>query len=231
MPEPAPRRSASDERSSNPLRRGAAVFVGAAIRLFARLVTAVQPDWRGSDPVGGQRIYFANHNSHGDFILIWSVLPLASRKKARPVAGADYWGGKGLRRFIGSDVFNAVLIDRDRDNRQADPIAQMVDALDEGDSLILFPEGTRNLTDEVLLPFRAGLYNLAALRPEVDLVPVWIENLNRVMPKGEFIPVPIMCKTIFGPPLRLEADEGRAEFLTRARDAMLALRPVPEVNS
>lgn len=212
-------------RVQSVIRRALAGMTGGAIRIFARLVTAVQPDWRGTAPVGGQRIYYANHNSHGDFILIWSVLPVQARKRARAVAGADYWGGKGLRRFIGSDVFNTVLIDRQREGRNVDPIATMAGALDAGDSLIIFPEGTRNLTDDILLPFKSGLFHLASCRPDIDLVPVWIENLNRVMPKGEFIPVPLMCKTIFGAPLRLAEGESKTDFLDRARDALLDLRP------
>lgn len=212
---------------ANPLRRLAAGITGTAIRTFARLITAVQAEWRGVEPYGGQRIYFANHNSHGDFILIWAVLPDQQRRRTRPVAGADYWGGDGIKGFVGRDVFNAVLIQRDRDNRDTDPIAMMAEALDQGNSLILFPEGTRNLTDDILLPFKSGLFNLATQRPDIDMVPVWIENLNRVMPKGEIIPVPIMCKTIFGAPLRLIPGESREDFLTRSRNALLALRPNP----
>lgn len=207
------------------LRGLAAGLTGTAIRIFARVITAVQAEWRGVEPFGGQRIYFANHASHGDFILIWAVLPDRLRRRTRPVAGADYWGRPGLRRFVGTDVFNAVLIDRERTGADSDPIGLMAGALDRGDSLILFPEGTRNLTDQVLLPFKSGLFNLAVRQPHVDLVPVWIENLNRVMPKGEIIPVPIMCKTVFGAPLHLQQDETREAFLTRARDALLALRP------
>ena len=207
----------------------AAHVVGRSISMFARLLTAVRPLWQGLDPADRrQRVYFANHASHGDFILIWSVLPPRLRDATRPVAGADYWGGGGLRGFIGRDVFNALLIDRQRSDPGSDPIAQMAGALDRGASLILFPEGTRNLTDEALLHFKSGLYHLAAARPDVDLVPVWIENLNRVLPKGSFIPVPLMCRTIFGAPLHLAADEDKAAFLTRARDALLALRPNPE---
>lgn len=212
---------------ANPLRRLAAGITGTVIRTFARLITAVQAEWRGVEPYGGQRIYFANHNSNGDFILIWSVLPDQQRRRTRPVAAADYWGGGGLKGFVGHDVFNAVLIQRDRENRDTDPITLMATALDQGNSLILFPEGTRNLTDEILLPFKTGLYHLATQRPDIDMVPVWIENLNRVMPKGEIIPVPIMCKTIFGAPLRLIPGETKDDFLTRSRNALLALRPNP----
>lgn len=213
------------------LRRTAAWLAGRAIGLFARLVTAVHPVWQGVDPTDRrQRVYFANHASHGDFILIWSVLPSRLRDDTRPVAGADYWGGGGLRGFIGNDVFNALLIDRRRSDPGSDPVALMAGALDRGASLILFPEGTRNLTEEVLLPFKSGLYHLASARPDIDLVPVWIENLNRVLPKGSFIPVPLMCRTIFGAPLRLAASEGKDAFLTRARAALLALRPNPETG-
>lgn len=211
------------------VRKRVAWMIGRLISMFAHLVTAVQPLWQGFDPtLRRRRIYFANHSSHGDFILIWSVLPPWLRDRTRPVAGADYWGGEGLRGFVGRDVFNALLIDRRRSEPASDPVSQMAAALDEGSSLILFPEGTRNLTDEVLLPFRSGLYHLTAARPEVELVPVWIENLNRVLPKGSFIPVPLMCRTVFGAPLHLRADEDKDAFLTRARNALLALRPNPE---
>lgn len=194
--------------------------------MLARFVTAVQPFWVGLDPrQRRQRIYFANHASHGDFILIWSVLPPWLRDQTRPVAGVDYWGGGGIRSFIGSDVFGALLIDRTR-GTDSNPVAQMAAALDQGASLILFPEGTRNLTDQPLLPFKSGLYHLANARPEIELVPVWIDNLNRVLPKGSFIPVPLMCRAIFGAPLYLDPAEDKSAFLDRARRALLALRPV-----
>lgn len=212
-------------KSSFP-RRLAAGVCGHAIRLFARLVTAVRPVWQGIDPAqGGQRIYFANHASHGDFILIWSTLPERQRRATRPVAGADYWGKGGLRSFIGRDVFHSLLIDRQRNEAvRTDPVGQMAAALDRGSSLILFPEGTRNTTDEILLPLKSGLFHLASARPDVDLVPVWIDNLNRVLPKGAVIPVPLMCKVLYGAPMRLQPDETKAAFLDRARQAMLDLR-------
>jgi 1-acyl-sn-glycerol-3-phosphate acyltransferase len=96
-------------------------------------------------------------------------------------------------------------------------------ALDEKSSLILFPEGTRNVTDEPLLPFKSGLYHLAKARPEIELVPVWIENLNRVMPKGEFVPIPLLCTVTLGAPVLMVADEDKSAFLGRCRGALLAL--------
>lgn len=200
-------------------------LAAAGIVGFARAVTGVRANWRGCTPEPTARVYFANHASHGDFILIWSVLPRYLRRLTRPVAGADYWDSSALRRFIARRVFNAVLIDREAKSREADPIALMAGALDEGSSLILFPEGTRNLTEERLLAFKSGLYRLAQARPETELVPVWIANLNRVMPKGEFVPIPLLCSVSFGAPMRVEGGEQKSAFLERARRALLDLAP------
>ena len=197
--------------------------MGEAISLFARFVTAPRAIWRGIAPERGQRVYFANHTSNGDFVLLWTVLPAPLRRQTRPVAALDYWLRSPMRAFIGRDVFNAVLIDRRPEARTSDPVAQMVEALDQGSSLILFPEGQRNTSDEPLLPFKSGLFHLARGRPDVDLVPVWIANLNKVMPKGEVIPVPLICTLTFGAPLRIEAGETKEAFLARASDALLAL--------
>ena len=198
---------------------------GSAVMVLARLVTGVRGSWQGCRPDPRPRIYFANHASHGDFILIWTVMPRALRRRARPVAAADYWLKGRLRRFAVERAFRAVLIDRHAGPFKADPIGRMAAALDEGGSLIFFPEGTRNTTEERLLPFKSGLYHLARARPEVELVPVWIENLNRVMPKGEFVPVPLLCTLTFGEPLMLAPCEDREAFLERARSALLALCP------
>jgi len=200
-----------------------AKFVAGLIVSFARFITAVQGKWEGIEPVDGQRIYFANHASHGDFILIWTVLPPRLRQRTRPVAGADYWLKGQLRRFIGRDAFNAVLIDHDRESRRDDPIALMTAALDGGASLIVFPEGTRNTGEAPLLPFKSGLYHLARARPDLDLVPVWIDNLNRVMPKGEIVPIPLICTVTFGAPIRVGETQSKAEFIARAEAALLSL--------
>jgi len=190
---------------------------------FARLVTGVYGDWRGCQPALDQRVYFANHTSHGDFVLIWTVLSARARRQTRPVAAADYWNVPGLRRFIGAHVFRALLIDRRAGGGSA--IAAMTDALAQSDSLIIFPEGTRNTGDTPLLPLRAGIHHLALAWPGVEFVPVWIDNISRVMPKGELLPVPLLCSVIFGQPISATPDEPREAFLQRAREALLRLKP------
>jgi 1-acyl-sn-glycerol-3-phosphate acyltransferase len=207
------------------LRAFAARLTGQAISTFARFITAPRAIWQGIEPVPAQRVYFANHSSNGDFVLLWTALPLPLRRRTRPVAALDYWLTSPLRAFIGREVFNAVLIDRRPEARTEDPVAQMAAALDQGASLIIFPEGQRNSSDAPLLPFKSGLYHLAKACPGVDLVPVWIANLNRVMPKGEVIPVPLICTLTFGAPLHLTDDEPKEAFLARATGSLLALKP------
>lgn len=206
-------------------RRLAARLVGHVLIFVARFITAVRADWRGIEPVPKQRVYFANHVSNADMPMIWSVLPTALRRDTRPVAAADYWLKTKLRAFVGPEVFNCVLIDRRPEARTEDPMAKIIEALDEGSSLIIFPEGNRNMTDDPLLPFRAGLYNMGVARPDVDLVPTWVANLNEIMPKGEVIPLPLICTVTFGAPIKVAEGESKDAFLKRAADALCALAP------
>ncbi|WP_339473022.1 lysophospholipid acyltransferase family protein [Pseudomonas sp. RL_5y_Pfl2_69] len=198
--------------------------VATLITSMARTVTGARSLWMGCAPVPVQRIYFANHSSHGDFVLLWASLPPNLRKLTRPVAGSDYWNTSSVRRYIINRVFNGVLIDRERKDPADNPLQPMLDALGQGDSLILFPEGTRNLEDG-LLPFKSGLYHLAKSYPQVEVIPVWIANLNRVMPKGRVLPLPLLCTTSFGAPLQVAEDESKEQFLSRSRDALLSLAP------
>lgn len=191
---------------------------------FAKLLTGVRALWHGSAPEPRLRVYFANHRSHGDFVLIWAALPSALRRVTRPVAGADYWLTSNFKTWLINKVFRAVLIDRHPQRDGPNPIERMAEALRDDSSLILFPEGTRNLGEE-LQPFKSGIYHLAKAVPEVEFVPVWIENLGRVMPKGALIPVPLLCTLTFGAALTLQLDESKSEFLERARNALLELAP------
>jgi len=274
-----------------------------------RLLTGAQARWYGCPPKAEQRIYFANHQSHADLVMIWAALPEELRSITRPIAARDYWANTPFKRWITTEVFNAVYVERaatapaaaaaaraepevppppvknavapraeriepsmepllplaplivdvtpeavdevqgrldlpappppppmppppvqppameNAEPPPPDPLTPLVEALRSGDSIIIFPEGTRGHTGEPQ-KFKSGLYTLATMFPDVVLVPAWIDNVQRVMPKGEIVPVPILCSVTFGAPIRVEEGEERRPFLDRARAAVIALRDV-----
>lgn len=279
---------------------------------IVRLLTGAQARWYGCPPKAEQRIYFANHQSHADLVMIWAALPEELRSITRPIAARDYWANTPVKRWITTEVFNAVYVERQATAPAAaapppvpapvmaeapppqrppmpaeriepsmepllpltppappaetvpqaqgrldlpeppappppppeppppaapeevpvaapapavDPLAPLVEALRSGDSIIIFPEGTRGHTGEPQ-KFKSGLYTLATMFPDVVLVPAWIDNVQRVMPKGEIVPVPILCSVTFGAPIRVDEGEERRPFLDRARAAVIALRDV-----
>lgn len=198
-------------------------MIARIIASLARLLTGARAHWHGCAPEPKLRVYFANHTSNLDLVLLWAALPPALRRITRPVGAQDYWSS-GIRAFLAVRVFRAVLIERKQVTKTNNPLLPMLAALAGGESLIIFPEGTRNPDGEVNT-FRPGLFHLAKARADVEFVPVFIDNLNRVLPKGEILPVPILCSVRFGTPLALADGETKPQFLTRARDAMLALRP------
>jgi 1-acyl-sn-glycerol-3-phosphate acyltransferase len=168
-----------------------------------------------------QRVFVANHSSHLDTLLVWASLPTRLRTRTRPVAAADYWGRSALRRLLAGRLLRAVLIDRKGGARAA--FERMQAALEAGDSLLLFPEGTRGRSD-VPEEFKSGIYYLCAARPELEVVPVYLENLNRILPKGEFLPVPLLARIVFGVPTTLEGGEAKEHFLARLRGNVVALK-------
>ena len=257
-----------------------AKFTGWVLLGLIRLLTGAQARWWGCPPKAEQRIYFANHQSHLDLVMIWAALPEELRSITRPIAARDYWATTPFKRWITTEVFNAIYVERGgsapapasapvpaapreriepvfEEAMQVDalqrelplasqpaslpadlppspqpgsaealvPLQPLIEALQSGDSIIIFPEGTRGYTGEPQ-KFKSGLFTLAQMFPEAVLVPAWIDNVQRVMPKGEVVPVPILCSVTFGEPIRLEDDEERRPFLDRAREAVIALRHV-----
>jgi len=200
-----------------------APYLAAGLTGFTRALTGAQARWHGCAPLPRQRIYFANHASHADIVLIWAALPKPLRRITKPVAGADYWYATPFRRYIIDEVIQAVLVDRTGTLGMGDPIDGMARALQSGASLILFPEGTRNTTDQQLLPLKSGLFRLAQVCPQVELVPTWISNVGRVLPKGASIPLPLLCSVTFGKPLDVAPDDDKTRFLERAREGLLSL--------
>lgn len=208
------------------LSRLLAWLIDQVLYFFVSFITGVRPKFEGDISFSPEKkVYFANHASHGDFVMVWISLPKKWRKLARPVAGADYWLKGKFRRFIINNVFNGLLIMRNGNDPKA-ITQQMSAALQEGSSLIIFPEGTRNMDDDVtLLPFKSGIYHLARENPDVQFVPIWIDNINRVLPKGKFLPIPLLCEVHVGTPLSLREGETKEAFLERSRNALLALAP------
>ena len=191
------------------------------LTLLTRLLVGAYPQWQGCAPSRTQRIYFANPSSHMDAIVIWSSLPAELRAKTRPVAAKDYWEKGALRRRIAIKELKVVLIDRHH-TAHANPLDPLIQALHEGSSLIIFPEGTRR-PQPLPSPFKSGLWRLMREFPDVELIPVYIENLHRSMPKGTLIPIPTICSVRFGAPLPHSPDDSKEDFLNRARNAVIQL--------
>ncbi len=192
---------------------------------FARFISGASVRYINCQPDTNQRIYFANHTSHLDALVIWSLLPPDVRMLTRPVAARDYWERGRLKPYLAKHVFGAMLIDRQNIKVHQSPVDLMLREIGDRYSIIVFPEGHRNTGSEID-EFKSGLYYLAKKRPDLELVPVHIDNLNRVLPRGEFLPVPLLSCVTFGPPIWLEAGEPKVEFLKKAREAVRKLKDV-----
>ena len=192
------------------------------LALIAKLVSGTKVRWIDAQPDTCQRVYFANHTSHLDALVLWSCLPRDVRAVTRAVAARDYWEGGPVRRHIARS-FNVLLIDRENIKVHQSPVEMMIREIGKHYSLIVFPEGGRN-EGEDMGEFKSGLYYLAKKRPDLELVPVYMENLSRVLPRGEVLPVPLLSCITFGPPMWLEAGEPKVNFLNRARQAVRRLK-------
>jgi 1-acyl-sn-glycerol-3-phosphate acyltransferase len=198
-------------------------ITASALAGAARLISGASVRWIDCEPDSCQRVYFANHTSHLDALVIWASLPHEIRSLARPVAAKDYWIRGPVRRHLALEVFHALLIDRREIKVHNSPIDQMLQAMGDTNSLIVFPEGSRTVGTEVR-QFKSGLFHLCKRRPDLELVPVHIDNMNRVLPRGEFLPVPLLSCITFGAPIWLEANETKQAFLERAREAVVRLK-------
>lgn len=198
-------------------------MIGTVLSVATRVIVGGHARWLGCAPAATPRIYFANHASHLDTVILWSALPGPLRARTHPLAARDYWDANALRRMVARRGLGAVLIERNGACHPGhDPLAEARALVDAGQSLILFPEGTRG-TGRLPAPFRSGLHHLARACPQAELVPVYLANPGRAYPKGAILPAPISCTALFGEPIALVEGESRAEFLARAHDAVCAL--------
>ena len=198
-------------------------ITGGVLALLARLLSGASVRWIDCQPDACQRVYFANHTSHLDAIVLWSALPAELRAVTRPVAAKEYWTAGPIRRYLARQVFNALLIDRTEIKVHQSPVDLMVSEMGDRYSLIVFPEGGRSSGNEIG-EFKSGIYYLCKKRPDLELIPVHIDNMNRILPRGEFLPVPLLSCISFGAPIWLERGEPKADFLRRAREAVRRLK-------
>lgn len=196
-------------------------MLGTFLSSLTKIMIGAYPYWRHSKPSTAQRVYFANHSSHLDTMTIWSSLDSDLRRVTRPVAAKDYWGKGGIRGIIARDALNVVLIERSGQGED-DPLAPLYEALDQGDSLIIFPEGTRRYEAEPAA-FKSGLYHLSRRYPNIEYIPVYLDNTRRSLPKGALLPLPVSCMATFGAPLEIDLTESKESFLARARQAVIDL--------
>jgi 1-acyl-sn-glycerol-3-phosphate acyltransferase len=203
---------------------GGGVAMAPAKRLLAaalRTISGVQIQGKSNlADLRGVSVFFANHTSHADAAIVWASLPVSVRVLIRPVAAADYWHKTAIRRWLSQSVFRALLVERQEWHLGSDALTPMRNALLSGQHLLLFPEGTRQQSGGALGKFKPGLYYLARSVPSVRFIPIWLENIHHVLPKGAVLPVPFQCAIRFGKPLSYQAQESREEFLDRAREAL-----------
>ncbi len=195
------------------------------LAVLAKLLSGFTVRWIDSQPDVCQRVYFANHTSHFDAIVLWAALPATVRELTRPVGAKDYWMRGRVRRYMANELFNAILIDRTEIKVHRSPVDLMIREIGQKHSLIVFPEGGRNSGQEIR-DFKSGLYYLCKKRPDLELIPIHIDNMNRILPRGEFLPVPLLTCISFGPPMWLETGEPKGDFLRRAREAVRSLKEI-----
>lgn len=194
---------------------------GVFVRWFLKLVAGVKFDDSKFLLVEKQFIIVANHNSHLDTMAIMASLPGKIIHKVKPVAAADYFGRTRLQAAFSKYFINALLINRKRDknNPSTDPIAIMLKSLEDGYSLILFPEGTRG-EPEKLQPLKPGIALLLTKLPHIPYVPAFLKGLGRIMPKGDNLLVPYNSSLRFGNPVRITSSDIATIMLQVEKDLL-----------
>lgn len=165
-----------------------AVVLGVKIRSGERL------------PMEGPAIIAANHNSHLDTLTLMSLWPLTRIHKVRPVAAADYFLTNAKLAWFSLNIMHIIPIDRQRKDKESDPLAEPANVLARNEIVLLFPEGSRG-EPERLSRFKSGVARLVERQPDAPIIPVFMHGLGKALPRGDFLLVPFFVDVVIGEPI------------------------------
>jgi len=198
------------------------------VRPLLLLVLGLNVRHRERLPTQGPAILVANHNSHLDTLALMSLYPLGMLHRLRPVAAMDYFMRNPWLAWFATRIIGIIPLRRSVSASQGDPLAESLAALERGEILILFPEGSRG-EPERLGTFKSGIAHLAKRASQVPVIPIYLHGLGMALPKGEALLVPFFCDVFIGDPLRWQGDKsGFMEALKTSMNALAEAGGFPE---
>ncbi|MEM9635454.1 MAG: lysophospholipid acyltransferase family protein [Pseudomonadota bacterium] len=192
------------------------IFVKTAV-LFLLGLNVRRKDLLPSD---GPAIIVANHNSHLDTMVLMALMPLSKLKRIKPVAAADYFFSSPKNAWLSEHVLGIIPVERGGTDRSVDPLQGCYRALEDGNVLILFPEGSRG-EPEQMTDLKKGISFLAERFPNAPVVPVFTHGLGKALPKGSFLLVPFFCDIFVGEPITWKGN--RIQFMNSLKDRFAQL--------
>lgn len=210
------------------------LFFITVVRPIVLVVLGLRIEGRENLPASGPAILIANHNSHLDTLVLMSIYPLRKLRRMRPVSAADYFLRTPIKRWFSTKIIRIIpmtrptvrpskskpSIGKSKPNLGTSPFDPIFEAIETGDIVIFFPEGSRGAPEQ-LTEFRNGIARIAQHHPDIPIVPIFMHGLGKALPKGDFVLVPFFCDIIIGKPLTGDGRD-RQEFMTAIENEMAA---------